>query len=125
MGVQDAAEGTKSDEFRQLNDRMDESTHAQRPAVYLGLPGIRLGVEDRRLVLTVQDDGIGMPEHLGADRGMGLHIMPYRAHRIGAVFTVGRLRRGTLVSCVLPLDGTAPLMLPEPPRSALEDRRSP
>ncbi len=69
---------------------------------------IRLGVEGGRLALAVRDDGVGMPEQIDAGRGMGLHIMPYRAHRIGAVFTVGRLRRGTLVSCALPLDGLPP-----------------
>jgi PAS domain S-box-containing protein len=52
-----------------------------------------------KLVLSVADDGIGMSEPSESD-GMGMHIMKYRAHSIGAELTVtSRPEGGTLVRC--------------------------
>jgi len=52
------------------------------------------------LELTITDDGSGLPEHARTGRGMGLHLMAYRADMIGADFNVERLpTQGTRVTC--------------------------
>ncbi len=57
--------------------------------------------EDIRL--TVEDDGIGMPEDAEKAGGMGMHIMRYRAGVIGGALRVGPgARGGTAVTCSLP-----------------------
>lgn len=61
---------------------------------------IQLAVSGRMLLLTVEDDGVGLPEDAANGRGMGLRIMKYRADSIGA--SVNFLRRpggGTIVAC--------------------------
>ena len=66
---------------------------------------IHLAVETDHLILTVHDDGVGFPQDVCADAGMGLHIMPYRAHIIGAYFSIKSTPGvGTLVSCTLPME---------------------
>lgn len=51
-------------------------------------------------VLSVTDDGAGLPEDLGSSVGMGLHIMNYRAKMIGGTLEIGRSRAGgTEVTC--------------------------
>jgi two-component system CheB/CheR fusion protein len=67
---------------------------------------IRLTVEDDGLVLAVEDDGIGIPEHVESTDGLGLHIMRYRANLIGAHLQVGpdAEKGGTCVRCRLPLE---------------------
>ncbi|MGW0535662.1 sensor histidine kinase [Streptomyces sp. NPDC003032] len=62
---------------------------------------LRVLVDDDRLTLVVQDDGIGVdagPRH----RGMGLPSMIERAAEIGGHCTIDRMRRGTRVCAVLP-----------------------
>jgi len=55
-----------------------------------------------RLVLRVEDDGVGIGRSVQRAGGMGLHVMHYRARMIGATLHVGPGRRGgTLVSCTL------------------------
>ncbi len=55
-----------------------------------------------RLTITVSDNGIGIPEPLGATAGMGLHIMRYRARMIGGQLKIGRGKRGgTIILCSL------------------------
>ena len=58
-------------------------------------------------VLTVTDDGIGLPENARAGDGMGLRIMAYRASMIGATFHIERLSvlSGTRVTCMLAAGG--------------------
>ena len=67
---------------------------------------IELTLDDGALCLAVRDDGVG----LGASPspGMGLHLMAYRARLLGAALHVaaGR-RRGTTVTCRVPLDELA------------------
>lgn len=65
---------------------------------------LRLEVEGEGLVLSAEDDGVGLPEDRSA--GMGLEIMAERARRLGARFqlSTGEGERGTLVRCVLPLE---------------------
>ena len=54
-------------------------------------------------VLTVTDDGTGLPENAWSGKGLGLRLMAYRADLIGAAFRIERLpARGTRVTCVLP-----------------------
>ncbi len=56
----------------------------------------------RRLMLTIEDDGVGFAEPAGP--GMGLHIMHYRARALGGEVMVGaRDEGGTRVRCYCPL----------------------
>ncbi len=55
------------------------------------------------IVLSIRDDGVGLPDSAGEGGGMGLRIMEYRAEMIGGHLTVGRRPEGgTLVTCRLP-----------------------
>ena len=64
---------------------------------------ICLDSEDKETVLTVTDDGTGLPANAQNNQGMGLRIMAYRASMIGAAFNIERLpMRGTRVTCTLP-----------------------
>ncbi|HWP56550.1 MAG TPA: ATP-binding protein [Candidatus Acidoferrales bacterium] len=44
---------------------------------------------DGKTVLSIRDNGTGMTEAPGDRKGMGLHIMRYRAQALGASFTIG------------------------------------
>jgi len=58
-------------------------------------------VEDR-IVLTVRDDGVGLPEHARDGKGMGLRIMEYRARMMGAsLLTARNPQGGTRISCAV------------------------
>ena len=53
--------------------------------------------------LSIIDDGVGFPEHLPEERGIGVRTMHYRANLIGGSLVIKRLRgAGTDVSCDLP-----------------------
>jgi len=55
------------------------------------------------MVLRVIDDGIGFPSDLKTKRGLGAHIMSYRARVIGARLEIDSPKgRGTRVSCYVP-----------------------
>jgi two-component system CheB/CheR fusion protein len=70
--------------------------HAQAQMVRIALQA------DGGLVLSVQDDGIGMPPRPAAHRGLGLRIMSNRAAIIGATLTIEAAQpKGTVVRCVL------------------------
>jgi len=63
---------------------------------------IRLDASEEGTVLSVKDDGDGLPEPLPKNRGMGLRIMAHRSGMIGGVFNVRREETGgTLVTCEL------------------------
>lgn len=68
--------------------------------------GRRLSISLRNqqgLMLTIQDDGVGLPRRLKPSKGMGLRLMHYRAATIGAQLLVRRRKAGgTLVRCTLP-----------------------
>ena len=64
---------------------------------------ISLDVRDECSLLTVRGDGIGIPDSVPKDGGMGLTIMMQRAKLIGASFDIrSAAQGGTLVSCSLP-----------------------
>lgn len=69
---------------------------------------IRLRVEADHLVMTVEDDGKGIPEEIHPADAHGLHLMQYRSNLIGAHLDVGPLKKGgTLVQCSLPLENAS------------------
>ena len=62
--------------------------------------GISLSERDGRVKLTVEDDGIGLPETGPAGSGLGLRIMAHRAAVIGGTFAIEPAPTGgTLVTC--------------------------
>jgi two-component system CheB/CheR fusion protein len=64
---------------------------------------ISLGARDDGSVLTITDDGFGIPNPPPKKGGMGLTIMAQRAKLIGATFEIKPTGpRGTIVTCCLP-----------------------
>jgi PAS domain S-box-containing protein len=64
---------------------------------------ISLKTTDGGLVVSVQDDGIGMSASPTEHQGLGLRIMRNRAALLGAKLTIAPAQpRGTVVTCVLP-----------------------
>ena len=56
------------------------------------------------LVLTISNDGASFPSVVKANAGLGLRIMSYRAHLIGASFEIKPGEgKGAVVTCSLPL----------------------
>lgn len=63
---------------------------------------IRLDASEENTLLSILDDGAGLPEPLPKKRGIGLRIMAHRATMIGGKFDVRRNEpAGTLVTCEL------------------------
>jgi PAS domain S-box-containing protein len=57
---------------------------------------------DRRLVLGIKDDGIGLPRKPKENAGMGLRVMHHRASMIGGILKIHSNREsGTLVHCTV------------------------
>ena len=66
---------------------------------------IRLERVENQMVLRVADDGIGFSSERKTKRGLGAHIMGYRARLIGARLEIDSPKgRGTRVSCYLPIN---------------------
>jgi len=64
---------------------------------------IRLERVENEMVLRVIDDGTGFPSEPKTKRGLGAHIMGYRARLIGARLEIDSPKEGgTRVSCYLP-----------------------
>jgi signal transduction histidine kinase len=62
---------------------------------------VSVSASKEEIVLSVTDDGKGINPR--ARKGMGLHIMDYRARSIGARLEIERIRpRGTRITCSLP-----------------------
>lgn len=60
-------------------------------------------VEPNAVELAISDDGIGFPEHLPEERGIGVRTMHYRANLIGGSLKIARRPdAGTGVTCYLP-----------------------
>lgn len=69
---------------------------------------IRLQLKEDHLVLSVKDDGKGIPEEMKPSETHGLQLMQYRSDLIGAHLDIGSLEEGgTLVQCSLPLENVA------------------
>lgn len=72
-----------------------------------------------RAVLTIEDDGTGLPEHWQSGRGLGTRIMEHRAGLIGGVLSIEpNPTGGTLVTCTCPSSSEEPL--PQADRDAAE-----
>ena len=69
--------------------------HAQPTRVEIALRQV-----ERELVLTVADNGRGLPETVDSGNGMGLHTMKYRANLIGATLQILRQPTGGTVVTV-------------------------
>jgi signal transduction histidine kinase len=64
---------------------------------------IKLERAAAEMVLRVIDNGVGFPSEPKTKRGLGAHIMGYRAHLIGARMEIDSPKAGgTRVSCYLP-----------------------
>lgn len=76
---------------------------AVRNAIRHGKPtriGINLSEKNDVLKLTVEDDGVGVPEDVQASDGLGIRIMAHRAAMIGATFAIEPAPTGgTIVTC--------------------------
>jgi len=69
---------------------------------------IRLAAVDQQGTLTIQDDGYGIDDNRPGNKGMGLHLMNYRARMIGGSLDVRRaVPHGTIVVCLFPVSSTS------------------
>jgi len=79
---------------------------AVRNAISHGKPkrvGINLAEKDSNVKLTVEDDGVGLPENPQESTGLGIRIMAHRAAMIGGSFAVEPAPTGgTIVTCSFP-----------------------
>jgi len=67
---------------------------------------IGLAADGHQGTLTVQDDGVGIGNVAGGNKGMGLHLMNYRARMVGGSLDVQSLTTGgTIVTCLFPVKG--------------------
>jgi PAS domain S-box-containing protein len=77
--------------------------HGQADQIVIGL-----GADHGQLVMSIRDDGIGMPEKIRKSDGIGMHTMAYRAATVGGSFEIRhRNGGGTAVVCTLPLPQAA------------------
>lgn len=64
---------------------------------------VRLDQENREIILSVYDDGIGIQPTEKPTSGVGIHFMRYRAGIIGGRLTIERAAQGgTLIRCACP-----------------------
>ena len=64
---------------------------------------VRLAGSQKARVLSVTDNGVGLPNTPNSARGLGFHIMKYRASDIGGRLEIESLKEGgTRVTCYLP-----------------------
>jgi signal transduction histidine kinase len=70
--------------------------------------GISLNERRGRVILSIEDDGLGLPENWRSGNGLGTRIMEHRAAMIGGSVSIEpNPTGGTLVKCVFP-SPTAP-----------------
>ncbi len=88
--------------YRIAQEAVQNAIRHAKPTTIL----IRLESVADALTLTISDDGCGLPEQ-PSTKGLGLDIMNYRAHTLGAKLDIGRgTEGGTIVRCKLPQDAT-------------------
>jgi signal transduction histidine kinase len=95
-------EGPAANVYRIVQEALSNAVkHAKASRV-----AVRVETEPGKLLLEIEDDGIGLGEPTPAGPGMGLKIMRYRAGMLGGrlEFTDG-LTGGTLVRCTIKTDG--------------------
>jgi PAS domain S-box-containing protein len=64
---------------------------------------IGMNTQNNQVMLTIQDDGCGLPKSGPKASGMGLRVMNYRAAMIGASVVITAAQEGgTLVTCIMP-----------------------
>jgi len=74
-------------------------THAEGDRIAIVLVG-----SDGKGLLSVRDNGVGLPDREHRGVGSGLHTMACRARLIGGTLEVGgRASGGTAVTCTFPL----------------------
>jgi PAS domain S-box-containing protein len=77
---------------------INANKHAQAREIVVALRGWRKGI-----VLSVTDDGVGFQNAQNGARGLGFHIMNYRARLMGGQLEIESLEKGgTRVACYLP-----------------------
>ena len=65
---------------------------------------ICLAADQHQGALTIQDDGYGIGSVIPGNKGMGLHLMNYRARMVGGSLEVRRVPTGgTMVTCLFPV----------------------
>ncbi len=78
--------------------------HGRATCIEIGCERVRA-----RVRLSVADNGSGIAETSAESRGMGMHIMRYRARAIGGELSVASLPEGgTIIECYCPLADTQP-----------------
>ena len=74
---------------------------------------VRLQRSRREMVLHVIDDGVGLSDERKLKKGLGLHIMNYRAQSAGGHLEIESPKTGgTRVSCYLPVHAPQPKKAP-------------
>jgi PAS domain S-box-containing protein len=69
---------------------------------------IRLAADQNQGALTIQDDGSGIGDVAAGNKGMGLHLMNYRARIIGGSLEVQRVASGgTVIACLFPVSSSS------------------
>ena len=77
--------------------------------------GITLTERAGTVTLTVEDDGVGLPESAEKSGGLGIQIMAHRAAMIGGSFSIEPgPTGGTIVTCSFPQAPTALAAQPKP-----------
>ena len=64
---------------------------------------VHLHARPEALILSIRDDGVGIPSESNRGAGVGLRLMHYRVSLIGGVLDISAAnKKGTLVTCTLP-----------------------
>ena len=79
---------------------------------------IHLSAFNGCFVLSITDDGVGLPASPRKKMGMGIRLMNYRASVIGGTFSIQKNgKSGTTVTCKVPMEGASRLLQDGPERS--------